>query len=60
METEGRAIVAAICVVALIGFMIGSFVTVSKFGINTYDCTVKCPDMVHSIQYNQTCYCEVK
>ena len=60
METEGRAIVAAICVTALIGFMIGSFVTVSKFQINTYDCTVKCPDMAHSIQINQTCYCEIK
>lgn len=60
METEGRAIVAAICVTFFIGFMIGSFVTVSKFGFNTYDCTVKCPDMAHSIQHNQKCYCEVK
>ena len=60
METEGRAIVTAICVVGFIGFMIGSFVTVSKFQINAYDCTIVCPGNAESIQYKGECYCKLE
>jgi hypothetical protein len=60
METEGRAIVFVISLAAIISYLIGSFVAVSRFQKDTYDCTVKCPDMAHSIQVNQVCYCEVR
>ena len=42
------------------------FATGVVFGINlayqvdTYQCTIKCPNMAHSISINQVCYCEVK
>jgi hypothetical protein len=60
METEGRAIVFVISLAAIISYLIGSFVAVSRFQKDTYDCTIKCPDMAHSIQVNQVCYCEVR
>jgi hypothetical protein len=60
METEGRAIVFVTALAAIISYLIGSFVAVSRFQKDTYDCTVKCPDMAHSIQVNQVCYCEVR
>lgn len=60
METEGRAIVFVTALAAIISYLIGSFVAVSRFQKDTYDCTIKCPDMAHSIQVNQVCYCEAK
>ena len=60
METEGRAIVFVTALAAIISYLIGSFVAVSRFQKDTYDCTIKCPDMAHSIQVNQVCYCEVR
>ena len=60
METEGRAIVFVTALAAIISYLVGSFVAVSRFQKDTYDCTVKCPDMAHSIQVNQVCYCEVR
>jgi hypothetical protein len=60
METEGRAIVFVTALTAIISYLIGSFVAVSRFQKDTYDCTIKCPDMAHSIQVNQVCYCEVR
>jgi len=60
METEGRAIVVITALAAIISYLIGSFVAVSRFQKDTYDCTIKCPDMAHSIQVNQVCYCEVR
>ena len=60
METEGRPFVFIIALAAIISYLIGSFVAVSRFQKDTYDCTVKCPNMAHSIQINQACYCEVK
>lgn len=44
----------------VIGFVIGSIDARPDYKKDTYDCTVKCPNMAHSIQFNQTCYCEVK
>ena len=60
METEGRAIVFVTALAAIISYLIGSFVAVSRFQKDTYDCTIKCPDMAHSIQLNVVCYCEAK
>lgn len=60
MEEQNRVISVIAALAAIIGFLIGSFVAVSRFQKDTYDCTVKCPDMAHSIQINQTCFCEVK
>ena len=60
METEGRAIVFVTALAAIISYLVGSFVAVSRFQKDTYDCTIKCPDMAHSIQVNQVCYCEVR
>jgi uncharacterized protein YneF (UPF0154 family) len=60
MEEQNRIIVIFGALAAIVGFIIGSFVAVSRFQKDTYDCTVKCPDMNHSIQYNQICYCEIK
>ena len=60
MEEQNRVIGLIGALTAIIGFLIGSFVAVSRFQHDTYDCTVKCPDMAHSIQINQTCYCEIK
>lgn len=60
MYEQNRVIGAIAALAATIGFLIGSFVAVSRFQKDTYDCTVKCPNMAHSIQINQTCYCEVK
>lgn len=49
METEGRAIVFVTALAAIISYLVGSFVAVSRFQKDTYDCTIKCPDMAHSI-----------
>jgi len=59
MEEEGRAIVYAGLAAIFVGFIIGVIVVNSMFQRDTYDCTVKCL-MVHSIQFNDKCYCEVK
>ena len=60
MYDQNRSIVIIGALTATIGFLIGVFVTVSRFQKDTYDCTVKCPNNAHSISINQTCYCEVK
>lgn len=60
MEEHNRIIGLIGALASIIGFLIGSFVTVSRFQKDTYDCTIKCPDMAHSIQINQKCYCEVR
>lgn len=60
METENRSFAFAVALTALISYMVGSLVAVSRFKKDTYDCTVKCPNMAHSIQINQTCFCEEK
>ena len=59
MEEEGRAIVWAGLAAIFVGFVVGAVVINSTFQRDTYDCTVKCL-MVHSIQFNDKCYCEVK
>ena len=60
MEEQNRIISVIGALTAIIGFIIGSFVAVSRFQKDTYDCTVKCPDMAHSIRVGEICYCEVK
>lgn len=44
----------------VIGFVIGSTSVRSDYKRDTYDCTVKCPNMAHSIEVDQICFCEVK
>jgi len=44
----------------LFGFLFGCFLVISEYQIDTYDCTVKCPNMAHSIYAYDKCYCEVK
>lgn len=46
--------------IAIIAFIFGIYVSASRFQKDTYDCTVKCPDMAHSIYAYDKCYCEVK
>ncbi len=60
MEEQSRITGVIGALTAIIGFIIGIFVAVSRFQRDTYDCTIKCPDMAHSIQVNQVCYCEIK
>ena len=60
MENESRAIAYIISVSLLVGIMVGAIVINSRFQRDTYDCTVKCPNMAHSISVDEKCYCEVK
>ena len=60
METEGRAFIFIIALAAIISYLIGSFVAVSRFKKDTYECTIKCPQNAHSIRVGEICYCEVK
>jgi hypothetical protein len=60
MENEGRAIAYIISVSILIGVMLGAIAINSRFQHDTYDCTVKCPNMAHSIEVDQKCFCEAK
>ena len=56
-----RTISGIFCgVLFILGGLIGYFSFWNQYKLNPNDCTVKCPDMAHSIQYNQKCYCEVK
>lgn len=43
-----------------IGICGGIFTERSTYKQDTYDCTVKCPNMAHSIKVGEVCYCEVK
>ena len=61
MDGDNTRIVGILCsFVFIIGAIVGMLSISAKYKADTYDCTVKCPDMAHSIQINQTCYCEVK
>jgi hypothetical protein len=60
MENESRAIAYIISVSLLVGIMVGAILINSRFQRDTYDCTVKCPNMAHSIYVDEKCYCEVK
>lgn len=60
MKTESRAVVMLGCFIFLIGAIVGMIAINSQFKHDTYDCTVKCPDNAHSIEVDQTCFCEVK
>ena len=61
METEGRAIVFVTALAAIISYLIGSFVAVSRFQHDTFDCTNTCGGK-HSIESyvgnNKVCFCE--
>ena len=60
MEEQNRVIGLIGALTAIIGLLIGSFVAVSRFQHDTYDCTVKCPNNSHSIYVDEKCFCEVK
>lgn len=60
MEEQNRIIGVIGALTAIIGFIIGSFVAVSRFQKDTYDCTVKCPNNSHSIYVDEKCFCEIK
>jgi hypothetical protein len=60
MENEGRVIILFIGLAATIGFIVGKVVAYSNYERDTYDCTIKCPNNSHSIQFDNVCYCEVK
>jgi len=60
MEDQNRIIGLIGALAAIVGFIIGGFIAVSRFQKDTYDCTVKCPNMAHSIEVDQKCFCEVK
>jgi hypothetical protein len=59
MNENNRVLPIIFCIIFFIGFIIGASVIHTKYNKDTYDCTVKCL-MVHSIQFNDKCYCEVK
>lgn len=54
------AVIAGIPFLVGIGFLFGILSEGSVYDFDTYDCTIKCPDNSHSIEFNQVCYCEVK
>ena len=58
---EGAIIVGSLIGLTItIGLAIGIYAERASYQKDTYDCTVKCPQMVHSISYNGVCYCETK
>lgn len=57
---EGNAIASMVSISILVGLILGAIVINSRFQRDTYDCTVKCPNMAHSIYVDDNCYCEVK
>lgn len=60
MEEDKRIIAPVFALVVVLSFLFGGIISVSRFKYDTYDCTVKCPNMARSIEVDQTCYCEVK
>lgn len=48
---------AIIAAIFIFGIVFGIYIAFQR---DTYECTIKCPNNVHSISINQTCYCEVK
>lgn len=56
----GLAIVAGLVVTFWLGVLTGVFGERAAYKKDIYDCTVKCPDLAHSFQVNQTYLCEVK
>jgi hypothetical protein len=54
------AVFAGISFLLGIGIVFGVAIEGSVHDFDTYDCTIKCPNNSHSIEFNQVCYCEVK
>lgn len=59
-ETETTVQALMIPFFFVLGGLIGIFSIWSCFKFDTYECTVRCPSMAHSIQYRNSCYCEAK
>lgn len=59
MEAERNPFVYVLVAVAVIGFILGVWVGIMPFDLDTYDCTVKC-QMGHSVQWIDKCFCEAK
>jgi hypothetical protein len=47
-------------VVSFVAFMSGWIYAIMTYRVDTYECTTKCPNMAHSLQHNDICYCEIK
>ena len=60
MENESSVAGILGSIIFLIGGIVGMITINSQFKHDTYDCTLKCPNMAHSIEVDQTCFCEIK
>lgn len=60
MRDESSLMLIFAAILICIGLCGGTLSERSAYQQDTYECTIKCPNMAHSISINQVCYCEVK